>query len=74
MRVVYARKEAIVDTSRGFPVKVPAGSHWPADDLVVKSAPWLFSDDPMIGINSSEPIAVEQATAAPGERRQVHRG
>lgn len=84
MKVVYASCEvAVVPLRDGTQHRVVKGSHWPADDPVVLAQPSLFSDDPRYGLNySREPDgyddapaerSVEQATAGPGERRQVRR-
>jgi hypothetical protein len=60
--------------------KVEAGTYWPADDPIVKSQPQGFSKDPAAapGFRCTRvPVElrpVEQATAAPGERRNVRRG
>jgi hypothetical protein len=77
--VVFATTTATVthpDGGTGFVVR--KGSHWPAGDPVVAAHPDMFSDDPRYGMNySREPAGwdapVEQATAAPGERRQTRR-
>ena len=80
MQVVYATGTAGFMTPDGAFHTVHYGQHWPADDPVVKAAPaGLFSPDPVYGLASSRPPAdsppVEQATAAPGERRAaVRRG
>ena len=81
MQVVYATGSAHFGTPDGAFHTVSYGQHWPADDPVVKAAPvGLFSPDPVNGLCSSRPpadagqAAVEQVTAAPGERRNVRRG
>lgn len=77
MKVVYATSNSVVPLPAGGQVYVRAGSHWPADDPVVVAQPSLFSEDPTYGLSYSAtptPAPVEQATAAPGERRQVRRG
>jgi hypothetical protein len=79
--VVYATNTQVVNTDSG-PIRVPKGSHWPADDPVVAAMPALFSSDPRWGmLYTVEPDGydapvetVETATAAPGERRSVRRG
>lgn len=59
--------------------KVDAGTIWPADDPIVKAQPQGFSADPVDApgfrctVRPKEARSVEQATAAPGERRQVRR-
>jgi hypothetical protein len=79
MDVVYASATARVTTPEGGTVMVRKGTHWPADDPIVAQSPSLFSDDPRYGLEFSrkpdgfdEP-PVEQATAAPGERRATRR-
>jgi len=58
---------------------VRKGSHWPADDPVVKANPEVFSSDPRYGLEYSRAPAgfddppVEQVTRAPGEKRNVRR-
>lgn len=78
MDVVYAVATAHVTTDGGGRALVHKGSHWPADDPVVRLQPSLFSADPRWGlVYSVEPPgygdAVETATANPGERRSVRR-
>lgn len=79
MDVVYAVDSAQIPTTDVGLVFVEKGSHWPADDPVVKAAPSLFSTDPRYGMRYSvEPAGfadppVEQATAAPGEKRSTRR-
>lgn len=79
MKIVYATGTRHV----GPTGVVRKGSHWPADDPIVLAHPDLFSDDPRYGLSYSvtpegfddpapEP-PVEQATAAPGEKRQTRR-
>lgn len=74
MRVVYATQTAVIGYTR-----VSKGTHWPADDPVVLEHPDLFSDDPRYGLSFSQAppemaeAPVEQATAAPGERRNLRR-
>lgn len=63
----------------GQRLMVRQGSHWPANDPIVRQHPEAFSTDPRYGLQySQEPSGwddppVETATAAPGERRQVRR-
>ena len=79
VNVVYATGSTQVMTPDGGRYSVNRGEHWPADDPVVKAAkPGLFSDDPRVGLRTHdgrlpEP-PVEQATAGPGEKRNVRRG
>lgn len=81
MNVVYATYSAQVITPDGGRHIVQGGEHWAAGDPVVLAAPaGLFSPDPRYGARFSVPPAemaeppVEQATAAPGERRNTRRG
>jgi len=79
MDIVYATTTTMVVTPGGGQLRVDKGSHWPATDPVVAAHPGLFSTDARYGLNfSTEPegygAPVEQATAAPGERRNVRRG
>jgi hypothetical protein len=46
---------------------------WPADDPVVKAHPEWFDLPRKAAEKRAEPV-VEQATAAPGEKRNVRRG
>jgi len=81
MQVVYAKDTCSLATTGAGQVLIHRGSHWPADDPLVKQFPHVFSDDPRYGLSysgdapdyMSEP-PVEQATAAPGEKRTVRRG
>jgi len=70
MQIMFARETFIVGH-----ITVVAGSHWPADDPIVKAHRELFTDDPAFGLSfSTPPKGVEQATAAPGEKRTRSRG
>lgn len=75
VRVVYATTTTSVHGPSGMPVQIVWGSHWPASDPVVLAHPELFTDDPTPGLRISaplrDPVVVEQATAAPGERRII---
>jgi hypothetical protein len=78
--VVYAVSDGQVPMADGSLATVRKGGHWPALDPVVKAHPTLFSTDARYGMSYSvEPEGydapqVEQATAAPGERRSTRRG
>lgn len=78
MNVVYATQTAQIIMPEGYPVVVRLGTHWSADDAVVRARPDLFSEDPRHGISGRTPAEsepeTETATAAPGERRSVRRG
>jgi hypothetical protein len=79
LEVVYARAQGFVTTPDGGRHNVARGSHWSANDPVVLAQPDLFSTDPRFGLAFSTPppelseAPVEQATAAPGERRNTRR-
>ncbi len=79
MNVVYASATASVVMPSGGSVPIRKGSHWPADDPIVAQYPHLFSTDARYGMNYTvEPQGyddppVEQATAAPGEKRNARR-
>ena len=77
MNVVYA-KDWVHAPVNGQIRKFPPGSHWPADDPYVAANPGQFSDDPRYHLAFTEARPgylgdVEQATAAPGERRATRR-
>lgn len=85
MDIVYATVTTNITTPDGGRHIVRGGSHWPADDPVVKiaaiQAPGLFVRDPRYGLAYSTPPKemaeppVETVTAGPGEKRaQVRRG
>ena len=79
---MYATTTAIVHVD-GAQRRIIGGSHWPANDPVVAQHPTLFSQSPLYGMQwSVEPDGwndppverpVEQATAAPGEKRNTRR-
>jgi hypothetical protein len=83
MDVVFAKENAAVPTADGDTVPVAKGSHWPANDPVVRTMPSLFTKDPRYGMHYSvEPAGyndeyqdtpVETATRAPGEKRPYTR-
>ena len=80
MDVVFAKYAAQVMTPDGGRWNVQGGQHWPADDPVVQAAPEVFTRDARYGVSFSAAPAelaeppVEQATAGPGEKRNVRRG
>jgi hypothetical protein len=80
MDVVYAKYSGQVETPDGGRHSVFGGQHWPADDPVVKANPAMFAPDARYGMSYSTPPPemaeppVEQATAAPGEKRNTRRG
>jgi hypothetical protein len=78
-RVVYAVTTAVVGLPGGGETLLRLGSHWPADDPLVKARPDLFSDDPAYGMQATTPgpnaagqtaeRVVEDMTAEPGRKR-----
>lgn len=80
--VVYAMGTETVGMPDGSSVPVSKGSHWPAEDPVVKRRPGLFSEDARYGLLYTVAPAgydvdlneVEEATANPGEKRSARRG
>lgn len=81
MDFVYATSTMQVVTPDGGRQTVRQGEHWPPGDPVVLAAPaGLFTADGRSTMRftvrppeADEP-PVEQATAAPGERRNTRRG
>ena len=69
--VVYAVETASVALTTGDIFTIHRGQKYSTDLQVVRERPGFFSDDPQTGM---EDAPVEQATAAPGERRNVRRG
>lgn len=61
MATVTHPHTVVVTTSNGASRGVRQGDVIPDDDPIVREFPWLFE------------AAVEQATAAPGEKRSVRR-
>lgn len=72
MKVVYATADCGTATAEGLSVNLREGDVWAADDPLVKLRPGLFSETPP-GPRFPR-RTVEQATAAPGERRTTTRG
>lgn len=76
---VFATADFPAETPDGRRAQVWKGSHWPADDPIVQRYPGNFSGDPRFGLQFTRQPAgwddppVEQATAAPGEKRNVRR-
>ncbi len=75
MQIVRAVQTATVAPVDGdLHVNVHEGTFWPADDPVVKAYPSLFTNDLWPGLSFTRaPRPVEQATAAPGEKRTTRR-
>lgn len=84
MDIVFATDNVVASHPKtGAAVPIVHGTHWPADDPVVVAYPSFFSADGRFGLSSSQPLnddgypvghKVEQATAAPGEKRTTSRG
>ena len=85
IHVVYAKAHVVLPMPDGQSIRVTMGSHWPAEDPVVRQHPGAFTDDPRYGMSwtgrapeymtrpPSTPGPVEEASAAPGERRATRR-
>ena len=73
MAVVYATSTTSITNDQGLAFTLHKGEVWDADDPLVKSRPGFFSKTPVIVRVSHgqgwQPV--EQATAAPGERRKT---
>ncbi len=69
VKVVYAVAQCGTEFN-GQTINLKPGDCWAADDPVVLQHPGLFQDEPIP--RRSVPV-VEQATAAPGERRNTRR-
>jgi hypothetical protein len=68
-------KFALATTSvRAFQLQVRRGEAWHADHPLVVANPDLFGDDPPDVLPRRWEPEVEQATAAPGEKRTSRRG
>lgn len=60
MDVVFATGTLIAAHPRsGGAVHIDYGTHWLADDPVVRAYPSLFSDEPKFGLHSSEPLEAD---------------
>jgi hypothetical protein len=71
-RFVYATANCGTATSDGIGIDLREGDVWDALDPIVLTHPGLFSDTPPAPNFPRRTVpAVEQATAAPGERRNV---
>lgn len=75
MKIVFS---IVGSTSVGAPNggvhRLNKGEPWDADDPVVLAHPELFSDSPLrVRTSTRGFVDVEQATAAPGEKRTTRR-
>jgi hypothetical protein len=81
VRIVFATRTFMYGQRR-----VDAGTHWPADDPVVRAVPHQFTESPAPGLQVSQPLTDEQlqevgaaasvrlyeaATREPGEKRNT---
>lgn len=69
---VYANTDCVVRYGGGR-VHLRKGEAWLASDPFVKARPEFFAKAPTVVKQSSAKGLVEQATAAPGERRATKR-
>ncbi len=69
MRIVYAKSTTSVTTEHGVIHRLERGAAWDASDPVVVGHPDMFSVSPLLVMTSDRGL-VEQATAAPGEKRK----
>lgn len=69
---VYAKQNAAT-THRGRTVRTKRGEAWHASDPLVREHPDLFAADPPTVRGTPAEGPVEQATAAPGEKRTTRR-
>jgi hypothetical protein len=69
-KIVYALETAAVGLTTGDIFTIRRGQKYSSDLQVVRERPGFFSDDPQTGMEDGP---VEQATAAPGERRNTRR-
>jgi len=71
MAVKFARYTTTAGMGSGsMTFVVHEGEAWDADDPLVKANQALFSDEPVVVHSSTGKRQVEQATAAPGEKRK----
>lgn len=72
MEVVFAKDSTSVRWDGGV-VRLAKSQPWDANDPFVRANPSLFSADPSLVARTRPQVApVEQATAAPGEKRTAH--
>lgn len=74
-RIVYAKATAVL-AHAGDRVRIGAGELWDGDDPLVTRYPDMFVDAPNVVRSTATEngyTEVEQATAAPGEKRSVRR-
>lgn len=64
MDIVFATRTFVTGTSGA----VVLGTHWPADDPIVKAHPECFTADPRYGLSSSRPLGDDGYPIAPPPR------
>jgi hypothetical protein len=70
VKIVYAKTTTSVGGQNGMIQRLTVGEPWNADDPLVIARPDLFSPEPVRVQTSQGWQVVEQATAAPGEKRK----
>ena len=70
MRIVFAKSTTSVGGPHGAIYDLQKGQPYVADHPVVVAHPDLFSDSPTFAMTARGFEVVEQATAAPGEKRR----
>lgn len=72
---VFAQSTTSVrEPQNKYPTSIQQGSAWYADCPLVRAHPELFSSAPPVVYPQGWEPPVEQATAAPGEKRTTTRG
>lgn len=73
-RFVFARASvSLRERGSKYPTQVKEGQAWHADHPLVKDHPDAFSSEPLVIYPRGWEAPVEQATAAPGEKRATRR-
>jgi hypothetical protein len=74
-RYVFVRDTLSVrEPGAKFPTMIRRGEAWHAESALVLAHPELFCDVPLVVHGQPPGAEVEQASAAPGERRATKRG
>lgn len=74
MDVVYANQTTHITRGEFAGLSIEVGSRWDASDPLVKARPDLFTPDGgPVRTTRTDSGFVEQATARPGEKRNVRR-
>jgi hypothetical protein len=73
-KVKFARATtSLRDTGSKYPTPIQEGQAWHANHPLVLAHPDAFSDDPPVVFPRGWDPPVEQASAAPGEKRATRR-